>query len=627
MQRPDLVSLDKKKFEGVWRLFRSHPTVGCCMQAIQNFLFSSDFEFPQGMPLITQRMFKKSAFSALEWVICIGVVPVTFKILPGYDNFVPVVPVPESVDIFVRVTPTGEKVYEAVFKKSSNVMGGMTPAGFTVGGDAQNTSTRVFVWHGTKHPPTSTGDIITPITHLQTSEEFVNFLKYRTCIAEHIRSNPPIVTQSRAKRNNDAEGVVWGVDEDTLRFAEKERIDGLENSARIQQSMHAEWCNSVVPRDPVANAEFQEACRPHEYYVTQERDTSNTQLPLPTADLAAHIRWSEEKIYQIFGIPYSMFTNTGSSLQTNYMQELALNQTMSGYRSIVEGFLNDSQRLAELLTKTNEAKQAVHEFDNNTGMHSDEPGTTKPADYDKVLVEADKPGEYLQMPTFETVKESKSRNAATANNEIRIVMTPCVSSSDVCNLYKSGLIADEEARDLLRSTLNLPSSVKGKLVQDIANQPGQGVPAKTATNSAAPPAIAANGGKAKGATVTNPKKKSNTPEAKSDKPEAKNDKPENDTANSKKTKAGEKENTTTKDKEDKAGIKDSKSDKGSKTKERKSVPKDTTSVSSNSSTDSGNSSSSASSDTSSSDSDTDANGGKRRQGKKADRTSTKKRKK
>ena len=311
MQHPDLVQIDSEQISGVWHLFRTHPTVGSCMQAINNFVFGRGLEFAQPpknvpedlMPLVC-RSYHRAAIASIEWMQCIGIVPMTFQSLSGLpDILVPVVPVPESLDLFVRISETGEKIFEAVFKKNLNLLHQFTVD--TLHSSVANVAAvaKVVVWSSTQYPPTADGRLVTPMTHLQNSEEFINFMKRRALIAEHIRSNPPIVSQNRHKTNSDNEGIAFGVPEKTVRELNEQDAETRELRAQHQMNLHTAWTENTVPKSAPETQEFLQETRPHEYFICEERDHQRVEQAASVPNLPELLRWAEEKIFQIFGLP------------------------------------------------------------------------------------------------------------------------------------------------------------------------------------------------------------------------------------------------------------------------------------------------------------------------------------
>ena len=73
MEHPDTVKLDIEQYTAVWELYRNHPTVSSCMQAIANFVFGGGIIFndeSESCP-IRDRMYHRAAYSALEWLVTV----------------------------------------------------------------------------------------------------------------------------------------------------------------------------------------------------------------------------------------------------------------------------------------------------------------------------------------------------------------------------------------------------------------------------------------------------------------------------------------------------------------------------------------------------------------------------
>ena len=187
MMRPDLVEVDGVQQANVWRLFRQHPTVGTCIQAMRNAIFGGGVQIEPGLiggfgssksrtsrrhPSIDERRIQLIADRALEWLVCIGVIPVTYEMQSKEQGggLIPVVPVPEALKLYVRVTPSGALEYEARFQRSISVLSGL-------GGSAATSSDapKVLVWSQGEYTPTCTGRLVTPITHTRTVRAFRQF--------------------------------------------------------------------------------------------------------------------------------------------------------------------------------------------------------------------------------------------------------------------------------------------------------------------------------------------------------------------------------------------------------------------------------------------------------------------
>ena len=467
MQHPDLVQVDPVQMDEVWTLYRTHPTVGSCMQAISNFIFGNGLTFKESIkvPPIVQRAYHRTAYNALEWLFCVGVVPVALQTLPGYAKLVPIVPVPEAVDIFVRVTSTGDRIYQASFKRNFNMLSHFGATGTVDGLGGNSATTKVIVWNGGTHPPTCNGRLVTPMTHLQVSEEFVNFAKRKYMIAEQIKSNPPIVTQSRTTRGTDADGVAWGIDEKTLQLADEQNVQRAENRAHQQFLQHATWGRSSMPSSKQDLDEFHAETRPHEYFVAEERDATRVDLPNTASNLQEIIRWSEEKIFQIFGMPFGMFSNTGVNIQSNKMQEFCMNRNINRYRSTIEKFLNDVFNLTQnISTNLHDVTTSTEEDENyRGGTHTTTGGT------DNLVSPKKRQRTGIQEGVVRVVTEND--NNINANFEsfqkgdvghtqeetlaITLIPTPLTSPTEIQALLSEQMLTRKEAINLVRVSLGL----------------------------------------------------------------------------------------------------------------------------------------------------------------------------
>lgn len=104
---------------------------------------------------VDERNIRAVAERALEWLVCTGVIPVTYEIDSEVEGLLrPVVPVPESLKLYVRITPAGDLEYEARFQRSISVLSGLGTMSGT--GDAP----KVLVWCRGEYTPTSTGKLV-----------------------------------------------------------------------------------------------------------------------------------------------------------------------------------------------------------------------------------------------------------------------------------------------------------------------------------------------------------------------------------------------------------------------------------------------------------------------------------
>lgn len=465
MLSPDLVEVNVEQQRNVWQLFRTHATVGTCVQAVRNIIFGAGIVIEPTTSSKGQRShaadhqseyyqqcIHKVANRALEWIICVGVVPVTFRKDPQYDNgLIPVVPVPESLKLFVRTSPQGDLQYEAQYQRSVSIL--------TRAAESAPTP-RVICWSKGEYTPTASGRLITPITHLENTERFVNFLRHQVMVAEGLRANPYHVTQARAKVNNDTDGVTWSAPDRIAQVAEQSRLVGVESNQRRQYMAHKEnWGGADLERGDQLEVD----CEPREYFLAAERElTRPTPVSSAVSELAVLLRQSEEKVMQMFGIPIGMFSNSGTSVQANYMQEYALNANMRRIKNQLQLFLNDCHSLCEQLSSTNA------DLDGSITTNA---GKRKLEGCEDAERENHKQGATGEAADGEDTKptpasegfEACNKRYKQSNPPITIPGTPCVKPGEVMGLIDRGVLSFDEGAQLLRGLYGVPHNTSSKL--------------------------------------------------------------------------------------------------------------------------------------------------------------------
>lgn len=352
-----MVPLNATQMNNVWDLYRTHPTVGCCAQVYRNSLLGEGVRIhaktdrigplDEGSNKVRQLRYEHVANVAMDWLICVGVVPLVLQYDHHIGRLLPIVPQPEAVKLFVRLDANGDRHYEGLLERGNSILSSV------VTGALPETEARtiVRVWAGGDHLPTSKGHLITPITKLETNERFVSMIRENVLIAVHRMANPPLVTQPRAKRNADQDGVMWNVDDRTVQDAEFSRLERVANQDEQEANLRQDkWGGVSLPTTRGEMQAFAERIRTHEYYLPSEREYVRTQDSNYPSQFAEIMRGSEEKILQIFGIPTGMFSNTGSHVQSNYMQIFSLNVNIRRMMTQLQKFLQEAWILAEKLT-------------------------------------------------------------------------------------------------------------------------------------------------------------------------------------------------------------------------------------------------------------------------------------
>ena len=170
MQLPDLVPLDDEQLRNVWcvlpvcplqghfarsppschrTIYRSHPTVGSCVQAIRNCVFGGGINMSAPYDARTQIHYEKLAHCALDWIITVGVVPILIRRTADSDKLIPVVPQPEAVKLFVRLDAYGQRRFEGQLQRGNSILNSIVTNQPTNQADQA-----VMVWSGGEYLPT-----------------------------------------------------------------------------------------------------------------------------------------------------------------------------------------------------------------------------------------------------------------------------------------------------------------------------------------------------------------------------------------------------------------------------------------------------------------------------------------
>lgn len=350
MMSPNTHAINQEQSDNVWNLYHTHPVVGVCVSAIKNSMMTQEICGLDGMEKELRVALTDVASSALEWIVCIGVVPIVIKRRSEAGSVTVHIPDRESVNIYVTLDKLGKKSFSACFKHETD---------FFVSGASES---NILVWTKTDNVPDANGMLTTPITRLEASERFSKFLMQRVMIAESLRANPYHVTQARVKQNNDTDGVMWNVGDNIVEAAERSRIDHIENAQFHQYTMHSDkWGESIIANDNETNDLLKNMCQPREYYLSAERELVRPQPVLSSLnELQNVMKSADERIYQILGVPMSMFAETtGHTVNSNSMAENIYNSTLMKHQKCIELLLNDVNDLTMQLSKEPREKTLI----------------------------------------------------------------------------------------------------------------------------------------------------------------------------------------------------------------------------------------------------------------------------
>ena len=128
--------------------------------------------------------------------------------------------------------------------------------------------------------------------------------------------------------------------DDVVQVAEMARADNMESVQLHQFKTHTDnWGDMQVGTDHEVDMVLNEGCRPREYYLSAEREMSRPQpVTSAVAELSQVARASDERVYNIFGIPMAMFTqnSAGNNTGVNHLQEYVFNATVHQHKKCIE---------------------------------------------------------------------------------------------------------------------------------------------------------------------------------------------------------------------------------------------------------------------------------------------------
>ena len=389
--------IDVNQSRNVWMLYKKHPIVGICTRAIQNAIFSDEISGLENYKQELRPALRSVAHGATAWIFCIGLVPIVLN-RSGKGGEVTVhIPDRDSVAITVTVDGLGKKSFAATFNRDAQLFD-----------TATSDTSKVLIWSKCPNVPESDGTLTTAITRLESGERFSKFLHQKVMVAESLKSNPYHVTQARVKPNTDTDGVMWNVGDDVVREAEVARLDTMESTQLHQYATHTDnWGDMNVGPDQEVDKVLIEGCKPREYYLSAEREMARPQpVASAVAELSHVSRASDERVYNIFGIPMAMFTqnSAGNNTGVNHLQEYVFNATVQQHKKCIEDLIND------------------------VGM----------------LI-----GQSFDMFESSDIVESTTRN-------LQLRARACMSLDQVHNMLKEDILSKDEASTIIRDMLMLP---------------------------------------------------------------------------------------------------------------------------------------------------------------------------
>jgi len=336
MQDPRLVRIDPVQTRSTWNALKTHPTVGCCIQTLKHAVFAGGVICGDHDSPVSRSHISCMANLAIDWILCVGIVPITFVDVDG--ACLPNVPSPEAVELFSMMNDAGTVEHKAQFSRHVDALSMFAD-------NSTKEKGRLLVWNKTGYPPDAHGNLCTPMMRVAQGEQFVAFIKRRARVAEQLRTNPLLISQSRAVRNGDTEGVTWNVPDDVVVAAEEARLKTVEDIQQRHKTLHT----TITALDQASLAEdeelFRKECEPTEYFMAAERDASRTtQVASPLSELRHLIALSKTEIHNTLGVPEGLNHGAGASLSAsgNNLQAFSFNAHIMALKRTIEEFISDS---------------------------------------------------------------------------------------------------------------------------------------------------------------------------------------------------------------------------------------------------------------------------------------------
>ena len=187
--------IDSHTLARVWHFYNSNPSVRACVKVSRACIFAGGLK-PRsgGGSHVVDRHCRQLVERALDWMLVVGIVPVTRGTIVAPDGGrmrVPIVPGNDFVELGVVTNPESGHVSYSGKTKSHGVMGPSSQ----IRGKRGN----VMVWDAGKDTPTGEGALCTDMVSLCEREELLKQYRKFAMIAHEERCNPRVFTRPRPK--------------------------------------------------------------------------------------------------------------------------------------------------------------------------------------------------------------------------------------------------------------------------------------------------------------------------------------------------------------------------------------------------------------------------------------------
>lgn len=433
------IHVNPAQIAAVWNIYNTNSTVKACTSLLKNALLAGGLNFPsaQGAEL---DVYTQLASNVVDWILCVGIVPVTAEQDSCTGIWVPVIPEPSAVTLYVQLSELGQCMYSASFKHRGMI-------------GAQN-NPKIWVWSNTNNRPTSEGNLTTNISSLLDKWELEKFLTNKAMVAEDILSNPPLISEDRPKKVEDIGNNPLNVSYQAVEDSEIARIQCIENIQQAQHTMHSHNWSGGVPTSATEYIQFHEQCATHHAYPPVQRSVVNG--PQPKSCLTNLLRLSEFTVDQIYTLMGVINSSKGhgsdpSKVRAGQVSQESMNRNIKCLTGTVERFLNQSYRLCVFKSKYTKRETAQQERTAHKRprirQNDDEVDNLGIGLFRTKYIDTNEEEEDEEDP-FECTEVSHK-------HVISMTRIPEVSTTEALALTEAGYITHEEAVAMVRGSMGM----------------------------------------------------------------------------------------------------------------------------------------------------------------------------
>lgn len=305
--------VDEQRLKLAFRLSYEEPSIQTSLGIITRYLFADGIEVMRGNePIETKndfntyllRNFRKMGEDGVRWIMCAGVVPLSF--VQVGDTYIPVVERPGTGQI-VSVYENHRQTFKYV---SYNAFGAKDP------------SQGVVVIGGFGYDPTYDGRLTSLVNCLSHKQTLQAVLMDCAATAEAIRANPTFVLQTRKdnSQTNTLAALDYGV------IAE---YDGLNAGAQQRYYKDQSFRDAIkaldddtpmisrIPLDPNGNLAPAAPWKGNMVNVPTNMELVHQRLPEVRGDLITVMRFTNSEVYNTLGVPEVMATGATTTKGSN----------------------------------------------------------------------------------------------------------------------------------------------------------------------------------------------------------------------------------------------------------------------------------------------------------------------